>query len=131
MNLRILTVDDDAMVREIVGAALRLFGFEAAGAGNGREALELIERETFGAVITDHNMPAMGGLEFVRALRSRGYAGRVFVLSGNLSPEDRSAYARLGVDGVAIKPLGVTELRDLLFAVRSQTSGGISAERLA
>jgi CheY-like chemotaxis protein len=131
MQLRILLVDDDPTVREVIGATLRMFGFETEAARDGDEALARMELKDFGAVITDHNMPGCGGLELVRALRARAYAGRIFVLSGSLSPEDRADYARLGVDGVAGKPLGVAELRGLLFAVRSGTSGGISAERSA
>lgn len=70
--------------------------------------------DDFDVVITDHHMPVMNGLEFVRHLRATAYKGRILVFSSELAPEVREAYLALGVDHVLAKPVRPAELRRLL-----------------
>lgn len=69
---RILVVDDDEQDRELITRRLTTAGFEVEHAGNGREALAVLERQWFPLVITDWHMPVMDGLALTKTLRERG-----------------------------------------------------------
>jgi len=114
MKTRVLLAEDDAQVRAFMAEALAFLGFEVEVAGDGAQALDKLGEAAFDIVLTDHRMPGLGGLELVRALRERGFAGRVYVASGVLSLEERASYQALGVDGVAAKPMALAELNGLL-----------------
>ena len=111
---RLLLVEDEPQVRALMVDALRFLRFEVEVAEDGEAALDLLAMLRFDAVLTDHRMPRLGGLGLVRALRTRGFSGRVFVLSGVLTEPERQAFAALGVDGIALKPLPLAELDALL-----------------
>src|SRR5580692_6800666 len=68
-----LVVDDSKAVRMILAKTLRELGYEVREAGNGKEALELIEREklSLALVLADWNMPEMNGLELLKRLRQK------------------------------------------------------------
>ena len=68
---RVLVVDDDEGVREVIVAALEKFGFEAAAAESGGGALHLLERSRFDIVVMDFAIPEMNGIEASRIIRSR------------------------------------------------------------
>ncbi|MCA5895154.1 response regulator [Isoptericola sp. NEAU-Y5] len=70
--MRALIIDDARVMRRIVATTLRDLGFETAEAGDGRQALDLLEAgEEFDLACVDWNMPVMDGLEFVQAVRTR------------------------------------------------------------
>lgn len=70
--MRALVIDDSRTMRRIVADILGGLGFATSQAGNGREALDLLEAgETFDLACIDWNMPVMDGLEFVKAVRAR------------------------------------------------------------
>jgi two-component system chemotaxis response regulator CheY len=70
---RALVVDDSKAVRMILAKTLRELGYEVREAGNGKEALELIEAEKLAVtlVLADWNMPEMNGLELLKRLRQK------------------------------------------------------------
>jgi two-component system chemotaxis response regulator CheY len=70
--MRALVIDESRTMRRIVAGILAELGFATAQAGNGREALDLLEAgETYDLACIDWNMPVMDGLEFVTAVRAR------------------------------------------------------------
>lgn len=70
MPRRALLVDDSHAMRTLLGSQVRALGFEVAEAGNGREALDLLEHgEAVELALVDWNMPVMNGLDFIRAVR--------------------------------------------------------------
>jgi len=69
--MRALIIDDARVMRRIVATTLRDLGFETAEAGDGRQALDLLEAgERFDLACVDWNMPVMDGLQFVQAVRA-------------------------------------------------------------
>lgn len=70
--MRALVIDDSRTMRHIVAGILDELGFETSQAGNGREALDLLEAgESFELACVDWNMPVMDGLEFIKAVHAR------------------------------------------------------------
>ena len=67
--------------------------------------------EPFDVIITDHNMQPVNGLELVRRLRVRTFAGKIIVLSAHLTKENIQAYEELQVDMMLAKPFDVEELQ--------------------
>jgi two-component system chemotaxis response regulator CheY len=67
-----MVVDDSRAIRMILANTLSELGFQVCQAGNGKEALDMLERENgeFSLVLVDWNMPEMNGLEFVKRVRS-------------------------------------------------------------
>lgn len=82
--IRVLLVDDADDVRYLVRMTLEVDGrFHVVGdAADGREALELLERESPDVVVLDMAMPVMDGLEVLAEMKSRGFRSKVLALSG-------------------------------------------------
>jgi CheY-like chemotaxis protein len=112
-NLRILAVEDEAAVAQLMALVLCGPTSKVTNACNGEEALAKIAASSkpFDIVITDHSMPRMTGLELVRRLRARQFGGKVVVLSAHLSRENVQAYSELKVDLMLSKPFDLDELR--------------------
>jgi len=68
---RILVVDDEEAVREMVSKIIHLIGHEAVTAGSGKEALEILKNEPFSILITDIRMPEIDGFELMKAVRDQ------------------------------------------------------------
>jgi two-component system chemotaxis response regulator CheY len=117
--LRIFCVDDDPASQRSIIAALARPGWAVECACDGCDALEQIARHGHGfdLLVTDHQMPRVDGLGLVGALRSRGYAGPVIVVTAGLTPVDRAAYAALGAGLVLPKPIDSAHLRKVVEAV--------------
>ena len=112
-RLRILTVEDEPAVAQMVGLLLGGPGAKITNACDGWMALMKIgaATEPFDVIITDHRMPRMNGLDLVRRLRVRKFAGKIIVLSAYLTPENIQAYEELQVDMMFAKPFDVGELQ--------------------
>ena len=111
--LRILTVEDETAVARLLALVLCGPRCKVTAADDGAEALAKItgSDQPFDIVITDHQMPGMTGLELVRQLRKRDFAGKIVVLSAFLNQENVRAYQALGVDLMLNKPFDMDELR--------------------
>jgi two-component system phosphate regulon response regulator PhoB len=79
-HARVLVVDDEAHIVQVVALKFRNAGLEVATAGDGDEALALLEREPFELVVTDLQMPAMSGIELARAMAERPALAQIPVL---------------------------------------------------
>ena len=93
--------------------------YELASAQDGEAALARLTNDPnlFDVIITDNNMPGVSGIQFVRQLRERGFAGKIMVLSAHLSSEVRAAYEALEVDAMIDKPFSIKVLRQTLDRV--------------
>jgi two-component system, chemotaxis family, chemotaxis protein CheY len=119
-GVTILIVDDSAMMRAVIKRAVRLTGVEAAiaEASNGREALEIIERQPIDVVFTDINMPIMSGTELLREMSHREWAHiRRVVISTDGSEARRDEVRDLEVSLYINKPFAPEAVRDVLATV--------------
>ena len=106
----ILLVEDNEDIAAVYGEVLETLGRRVLIAQDAARALELVEEVggRVALVLTDWAMPNMTGTELVRALRRRGFAAPVIILSGYPAP--RGAAEREGVAAWLLKPLEVEEL---------------------
>ncbi|MBN9662399.1 MAG: response regulator [Acidobacteria bacterium] len=111
---KILVVDDDAAVREVVASMLRTAGYEVSLAANGREALSSLQREQFRVIITDLVMPEQEGIETIKLIRRDYPDVRVIAMSGAFGGDYLRIAGYLGAHGTLAKPL---QLATVLKAV--------------
>lgn len=114
--LRVLYADDMKELRDLMTIVLGNEGHTLKTCENGALAHEVLSLNpaAYDLVITDHHMPVMNGLEFVRRIRSLAYDGRIIVFSSELSQAVHDEYMSLRVDRVLAKPVLPGELRTLL-----------------
>src|SRR4051794_11356900 len=110
--MKVFVVDDDAAVRESLGRALRLEGYEVDLAADGAEALERLESDGAGVdlVVLDVLMPNVDGLEVCRRLRRGGSRLPVLMLTARDEVADRVAGLDAGADDYVVKPFALEEL---------------------
>jgi len=109
-NRKILIVDDEPMLREILRDVLEFEGATIHEAENGRQAFDLHQREKFDAVISDIRMPGGDGLELLMSLRNVDCCTPVVMLITGFSDLSHDAAYSLGADAVLSKPFDVNEL---------------------
>jgi DNA-binding response OmpR family regulator len=106
---RVLVVDDDGNVRDVLRRYLEHAGYRVDLAADGEQALELAGRGLPDLVVLDLMLPGIDGLEVCRRLRSRGPVP-VVMLTARGEEEDRIAGLRLGADDYVAKPFSPREL---------------------
>ena len=107
MTKRILIIDDEERIREVIRACLEdLGGWEAITAGSGEEGLLKTQTETLDAIFLDVSMPNMDGLLFFERLQENPATQSipVVLLTAKVLPDDRARFAQIGVAGVITKP---------------------------
>jgi response regulator RpfG family c-di-GMP phosphodiesterase len=110
---RVLIVDDEGPIRLLCRHVLEtLDGPQCAEAGNGRLALETARQQNFDLVLTDIDMPEMGGAELVRRLRDQPPCPnlKVIMMSGRSTPDEMAHMLGHGADDYIPKPLSIVQL---------------------
>jgi two-component system response regulator MprA len=115
--MRILVVDDEPAVREVLERILRLEGFEVQMAGDGREAVRSQAAAPADAVLLDVLMPELDGLEVCRRMRDTGDRTPVLMLTARDEVGDRVAGLEAGADDYLPKPFALEELLARLRAL--------------
>jgi CheY-like chemotaxis protein len=111
---RLLLVDDEEQILNSLRRSLRREGYELVTARTPREALERLDEQSFDAVLTDHKMPGMTGVELLaKVARLQPNAARLLITgwSQAVSAEEIEA---IEIDAVLPKPWEDTELKDAL-----------------
>lgn len=112
MTKRILLVDDEVGMRDMLSWSLRESGFILERASNGVDALAVLDRAPVDLIITDLTMPQRNGFELLTALRERRDAPPVIVMTGFGTVEMAVQAMRLGASDFLLKPFDF----QLLFA---------------
>lgn len=113
MAHRILIVDDDPHIRDLLGFALAKAGFDTDQAGDGEAAHEMIGNRAPDLVVLDINMPRLGGLDLCRRLRASGAAYAqvpILFLSSAVDEVDRIVGIEVGGDDYVVKPFSPREV---------------------
>ena len=116
----VLVVDDDAAIRGLLTAELRLEGYETLEAADGRQALDLLDLQP-DLVLTDLAMPAVDGFELIAQVRRRQQVP-IVVLSVRGGESDKIRALDLGADDYVVKPPSLPELLARLRAQLRRTA---------
>ncbi|HEX2314851.1 MAG TPA: response regulator transcription factor [Thermomonospora sp.] len=128
MTERLLVVDDEPTVRELLSATLRFAGFRVSSAATGAEAVAAATEEPPDLVLLDVMLPDMDGFEVVRRLRerrpgSRGGPVPVLFLTARDRQADKVTGLSLGADDYVTKPFDLEELIARIRAILRRTTG--------
>ena len=118
---RILIVDDEDYITDLLGTALRFVGYETAIAANGNDALRAVGDFAPDLVVLDVMMPGPDGYEVCRRMRAEGDDTPVIFLTARDAPEDRVSGFRKGADDYVTKPFGLEEVVARVHAVLRRT----------
>ena len=118
---KVLVVDDEPTVREVVVGYLRRDGHEVAEAGDGTTALELLEADPPDLVVLDMMLPGVHGLDVLRRVRATSDIP-VIMLTARAEESDRVAGLELGADDYVVKPFSPRELAARVNGVLRRTS---------
>jgi two-component system OmpR family response regulator len=122
---KLLVVDDEPNIVELLSASLRFAGFEVATAGDGAEALKLARTFRPDLVVLDVMMPDVDGFAVVRRMRESGQRIPVLFLTARDATEDKITGLTLGGDDYVTKPFSLEELVARIRAVLRRTGGGV------
>jgi CheY-like chemotaxis protein len=111
----VLVVDDEPLVRDLLVQFLNLRGYRAFGVKDGPEALSMVEQAPPDLILLDLVMPGMNGVEVLKALREKDYAGAVIILTGTHNEEILEEAWTLQPQEVLSKPI---DLEPLLTAIQ-------------
>ena len=127
--LQILAVEDEKAVAQLLAVVLGGPTSRVTRAADGWEALIKVAAaaQPFDVIFTDHRMPRMNGLDLVRRLRARKFAGKILVLSAHLSDKDIRAYEELHVDMMMSKPFDFEEIQSAVAILAKGASVAVAA----
>lgn len=116
---RVLIVDDDPDIREVVSAMLEAVGLAVVPVGSAEDALERVRAEAFDLLVFDWNLPKMSGVDLCRLIRREpAYASLpVLFLTANASSQDMVEAFASGGDDYVVKPFRAPELGARIFSL--------------
>lgn len=107
---RILVVDDDYEIRELLEACVKSFGFDCVKASDGKEAMEILASQSFAIVITDMIMPEVGGMELLAHIKTHYPETGVIVVTGYGGTFSYVDVIQAGASDFIVKPFNFDEL---------------------
>ena len=129
MNKRILVVDDEEWVRELVGRYLEQAGFDVVTAADGRKALTQFDSHRPDLVILDWMLPGLDGLEVATRIRKESSVP-IIMLTARTDEGDRIKGLEFGADDYVVKPFSTRELEARVRAVLRRSQGNFAKAAL-
>ena len=120
---RVLVVDDESYITDLVSTALRYVGFDVQTAATGRDALAVADRFRPDLVVLDVMLPDYDGFEVTRRLRADGVRVPIVFLTARDATEDKVNGLTIGGDDYVTKPFSLEELVARVRAVLRRTQG--------
>ncbi|OMH31526.1 response regulator transcription factor [Tersicoccus sp. Bi-70] len=127
---RLLVVDDEPNIRELLSTSLRFAGFDVVAAGNGRDALTAAETHNPDLVVLDVMLPDMDGFTVTRKLRASGRHCPVLFLTARDDTEDKVTGLTVGGDDYVTKPFSLDEVVARIRAVLRRTQPMLDDEAI-
>jgi two-component system, OmpR family, response regulator len=119
---RVLVVDDEEKITELVALALRYDGFEVSVAGNGKQALEAARSTPPHLIVLDVMLPDLDGFEVAKQLKHSGHQIPILFLTARDATEDKVRGLTIGGDDYVTKPFSLEELVARVHAVLRRAS---------
>jgi len=126
-DARVLVVDDEPNITDLVALALRYEGFSVEKAGSGRAALSAVQKFKPDLVILDVMLPDLSGLDVMKRLTSEGRKVPVIFLTARDSTEDKVHGLTIGGDDYVTKPFSIEELVARVRVVLRRNGGSTSS----
>lgn len=111
MGLKVLLVDDEQDILEVIQDRLEAYGFTVVTAGTGLEALAKLRAEKFDGVFMDVKMPEMGGIEALEEIRKTDRDIPVIIITSSSTREAAMATIGKGANEYVLKPFEWAELK--------------------
>src|SRR5215510_11496332 len=123
-DARLLVVEDEPNILELLSASLRYAGFEVVTAAGGTEAVQAAQRHRPDLIVLDVMLPDMDGFDVIRRLRGGGARIPVVFLTARDGTDDKIRGLTLGGDDYVTKPFSLEELTARIRAVLRRTTQG-------
>jgi len=124
---RVLVVDDEGYIRDLIRDTLRTRKYVAGTAANGVEALDILARERYDIVVTDVIMPGMDGLELVKQVRRQFPTVHIIVHTGFPRRADIGDFLAQGVDDFLPKPFRANDLMAVIRRLEQKIAAAAGA----
>ncbi len=133
-NKRILIVDDEKPIREVLRDFFKMEGFEVCEAADGMEASRQIQKTFFDVVLTDLRLPGRDGLQVLEETRHTSPETAVLILTGHPSTDSTLRALELDCDGYLEKPIDLSRLkymtlRGLIFRKWERSTYGYETQK--
>jgi DNA-binding NtrC family response regulator len=119
---RILVVDDNKELREILEEFLKGDGHCVEGSPNGRDALERHQESPFDLIITDLNMPEISGMELIKTIRKENQDTEFVIITGYASMDSAVEAVKIGAFDYIVKPFRMEELHVVVKNARDKVT---------
>ncbi len=130
-HIKILVIDDDAMIRTLLHNALAKKGFEVSSAASGLDGLDIAKTKEIDVVLLDWMMPEMDGMEVLEELKRGGDTLHipVFMLTSKEDSKDIDLAIRKGAVDYIVKPFKAYEVPDMVLRHLEKIHGKPSSKR--
>lgn len=115
---KVLVVDDDRTLRELLADYLEQIGFEVRTAPDGRAGLTALDESHFDLILTDYRMPTMTGIEMATCIRTSDTVTPIILITGDSATLDPEIIAEAGITRVLPKPLKINELLNMCLVAQ-------------
>jgi len=116
-KLRILIIDDEPVIKEVLEIAFGEAGWEVTKADTGEEGLRRLRESSYDVIVVDKNLPGMSGVDFIREVRKQNRVIRILLITAYGSVESAIETLNLGIDAYLEKPF--PSVYDVVRAVRA------------
>ncbi len=110
MSEKVLLVDDEKDFLEIMAQRMEARGFEVTTAGSAEQALSIIDKKPFDAIVMDFQMPGMDGMEALKAIKAKGPELQIILLTGYATVEKTVEAMQAGASDFLEKPADIEVL---------------------
>jgi DNA-binding response OmpR family regulator len=114
MERRLLVVDDEVFVRELLAEYFTKLNYQVRTAGSASEALQLVEKESFQVALVDLRMPDAGGIDVLRAIKETSEDISVIIMTGYPTVDSAVGAIRSGAYDYIVKPFRLKELHEVV-----------------
>ncbi|WP_370894576.1 response regulator transcription factor [Janibacter sp. GXQ6167] len=125
---RLLVVEDEPNIRELLATSLRFAGFDVQVAGDGQTALDVATHEDVDLIVLDVMLPDMDGFEITSRLRATGRQIPVLFLTARDSLDDKIKGLTVGGDDYVTKPFSLEEVIARIRVILRRTQGDLESE---